>query len=183
MRDILTLWENPGMKFELQPTLKGSLVELRPLRDDDFESLYAAASDPLIWAQHPEPQRYRRDVFQKFFDGALESGGAFVAVDRQSGKIIGSSRYYDFNPEQREVLIGYTFLARAFWGRAYNLEMKRLMLDHAFQFVDRVLFQVGANNLRSQKALLKLGARVIGAGDFPALDGTLNPHLIFEITR
>jgi RimJ/RimL family protein N-acetyltransferase len=182
MGDILTLWENPCMEFELQPTLRGRIVELRPLREDDFEALYSTASDPRIWEQHPEPLRYQRAVFQKFFDGAMKSGGAFAVVSIQSGNIIGSSRYYDYYSQRREVVIGYTFLATEFWGRGYNHEMKTLMLDHAFRFVDRVLFQVGANNLRSQRALQKLGARVVGQDDLSALDGTLSPHFIFEIT-
>jgi len=183
MGDILTLWENPCVEFELQPTLRGRLVEVRPLRKDDFEALYAAASDPRIWEQHPEPTRYQREVLQKFFDGAMQSGGAFAAVEVQSGNIIGSSRFYDFNSDRHEVAIGYTFLATAFWGRGYNREMKALMLDHAFRFVDRVLFQVGANNLRSQRALQKLGARIVGEESLSALDGTFSPHFIFEITR
>lgn len=183
MSDILSLWDNPFMDFELQPTLQGSLVELRPLSPGDFEDVYAVANDPLLWAQHPEPNRYQREVFRKFFDRAIESKGAFAVIDLKSRRIIGSSRFYNYNAERREVMIGYTFIARSYWGRSYNAEMKRLMLDHAFRFVDRVLLEVGANNLRSQIALQKLGARIIGKDDLPALDGTLNPHLIFEITR
>ena len=183
MEIILTSCENPGVEFELQPTLRGSLVELRPLQPEDFEALHAAASDPLVWEQHPEPTRYRRDVFQKFFDGAMESKGAFAAVDIQSGKIIGSSRYYDYNAGQREVTVGYTFLARAYWGRSYNREMKLMMLSHAFRFVDRVLFQVGENNLRSQIALRRIGAQVLSRTEIPGTDGTLLTYLIFGITR
>ena len=115
--------------------------------------MFAAASDPLIWEQHPERDRYKRDVFQKFFDGAIESGGAFAIIDRKSGRIIGSSRYCHLNPAEHEVEIGFTFLERKFWGGIYNGELKRLMLNHAFQFVDSVVFVVGESNLRSQKAL------------------------------
>src|SRR5262245_50971968 len=111
-------------EFELQPTLTGKLVELRPLRNEDFADVFKAASDPLIWEQHPEPDRYKREVFQKFFDGAIASKGAFAVIERESGKIIGSSRYYDYDRTRREVVIGYSFLERAFWGRQYNPEMK-----------------------------------------------------------
>src|SRR5262245_61420600 len=101
------------MEFDLQPTLRGRLIELQPLSTADFGSLFRAASDPLIWEQHPEPDRYKPEVFQKFFDGAIASRGAFAVVDLQSNRIIGSSRYWDFNPASREVEIGWTFLQRA----------------------------------------------------------------------
>jgi RimJ/RimL family protein N-acetyltransferase len=143
----------------LQPTLRGTSIELHPLKLEDFDELLKAASDPLIWEQHPERDRYKPDVFQKYFDSGIESKGAFVVIDLQSDEIIGSSRYYKYNPDRREVAIGYTFLKRPFWGGATNREMKSLMLDHAFQFVDRVFFEVGENNLRSRKALEKIGAR------------------------
>ena len=145
------------MPFDLQPTLTGERLELRPLRRDDFEELYAAASDPLIWEQHPDPERYTREVFQRYFDGALQSGGAFAVIDRRTGTIIGSSRYHDYNEPAGEVEIGWTFLERAYWGGTYNREMKQLMLAHAFRFVRRVLFLVGPDNLRSQRAMEKIG--------------------------
>jgi len=138
------------MEFELQPILRGTRVGLRPLVLEDFEALYAAASDPLLWEQHPEPLRYRREVFQKFFDGAMASKGALTVLNNASGRVIGSSRYYDHDPAQREVKVGYTFVEREFWGEGFNPEMKKLMIDHAFRYVDRVLFEIGACNLRSQ---------------------------------
>jgi len=183
MSVILSLWENPGMEFELQPILKGSLVRLRPLVVYDFEELFAAASDPLLWAQHPEPLRYRRDVFQKFFDGAMDSKGAFAVMDMASGRMIGSSRYYDHNPAQREVKIGYTFVAREFWGAGYNPEMKKLMLDYAFRYVERVMFEIGETNIRSQTAIRRIGAQLVGKADLPGLDGTMRKMLVFEISR
>ena len=145
------------MPFDLQPTLTGELIELRPLRRDDFEALYAAASDPLIWEQHPDPDRYTRHVFQRYFDGAIHSGGAFGVIDRRTGKIIGSSRFHDYNEDASEVEIGWTFLERAYWGGTYNREMKQLMLAHAFRFVRRVVFLVGPDNIRSQRAMEKIG--------------------------
>lgn len=153
------------MEFDLQPRLAGDLIELRPLREEDFDALFQAASDPLIWEQHPEPDRYKREVFQRFFNGAIESKGAFAVIDRRSGRIIGSSRYCDLKPAEREVEIGWTFLARAYWGGVYNGELKTLMLDHALRFVDRVVFVVGEHNLRSQKALEKIGAKFLRATD------------------
>ncbi len=145
------------MPFELQPTLTGELVELRPLRQGDFEALYAAASDPLIWEQHPESDRYKRDVFENFFKGAMASGGAFAVIDRRSGRVIGSSRYWGYDEAASEVEIGWTFLERACWGGAYNRDMKRLMVGHALKSVTRVVFLVGLTNARSQRAMEKIG--------------------------
>jgi len=170
------------LPFELQPTLIGKLLQLRPLRPEDFEALFKAASDRLIWEQHPENDRFTRDVFQKYFDGALESGGAFAIIDRKSGRIIGSSRYWNFDFRAREVEVGWTFLEREFWGGTYNRELKNLMLDHAFRFVDCVLFVVGEKNLRSQKALEKIGARFLSKIKKPDRHGTMQTNCVFGIT-
>jgi len=171
------------MEFDLQPTLQGNLIELRPLAREDFDALFAAASDPLIWEQHPGNDRYKLEVFQKYFDGAMESKGAFAIIDRTSGRMIGSSRYCNLNPAESEVEIGWTFLERAFWGGSYNRELKSLMLDHAFRFVERVVFVVGEKNFRSQQALRKIGAKFLKKNELPAPDGTVTTHLVFAITR
>ena len=167
------------MPFDLQPTLKSEMLELRPLLPDDFEELYAVASDPLIWEQHPNSDRYKPDVFRKFFDEALQSGGALIALDRKTGQVIGSSRFHCYDLERSEIEIGWTFLARSHWGGAYNGEMKRLMLSHAFKFVDNVIFLVDSNNLRSQRAVEKIGGVRAGI--------KTDPHgresFIFRITR
>src|SRR5438105_6007191 len=131
----LLVMTGADLEFELQPVLTGKLIQLRPLKPEDFEALFRAASDPLIWEQHPESDRYRREIFQKYFDSAIESKGAFAIIERTSGRIIGSSRYCHPNPAEREVEIGWTFLERAFWGGRHNHELKKLMLDHAFRFV------------------------------------------------
>ena len=148
------------MKFDLQPTLIGSLVSLRPLGRGDYENLFAVASDPLIWEQHPEPNRWQRSVFEALFERLLESGGALLVQETSSGAVIGSSSYYAWNPEANDVVIGYTFLTRRVWGGRYNAELKRLMVDHACRFVDRVWFHVGNGNRRSQIAMTKIGARL-----------------------
>ena len=168
-------------EFDRQAALKGNLIELRPLRLEDFEALSQAAGDPLIWEQHPEKDRYKPEVFRKFFDGAMESKGGFAIVERKSGRIIGSSRYYEYNTDRREVMIGFTFLERAFWGGPYNRELKSLMLDHAFRYVDRVIFQVGENNLRSQRALEKIGARFLSKIEIPGSNGSMVPCVVYVI--
>ena len=146
------------MSFDLQPHLKGELIELRPLIPEDWDSLFAVASDRLIWEQHPENDRHREEVFQIFFKDALESGGAFVVIDTKTQQIIGSTRFHGYDPKKSDVEIGWTFLARKYWGGPYNREMKQLMLTHAFKFVESVVFFIGENNIRSQKATEKIGA-------------------------
>ena len=145
------------MSFDLQPHLKGELIELRPLTPADWQDLFAVASDPLIWEQHPESDRYKEDVFKIFFSEALESGGAFAIIDKKNEQIIGSTRFFGYDAEKSEIEIGWTFLARKYWGGRYNRELKQLMMDHAFKFVENVIFYVGENNIRSQKATEKIG--------------------------
>ena len=165
--------------FDRQPTLTGELLQLRPLGAADFDALFAVASDPLIWEQHPDSDRYQEPVFRRFFQDALASGGALVAVDRTSGRIIGSSRFHNYNASAKEIEIGWTFLARACWGGRYNGEMKRLMLDHAFGWVDQVLFVIGAENWRSRRAVEKIGGRLLR--DRRDADG--RDKVIYAITK
>ncbi len=150
------------MPFDLQPHLKSEFIELRPLTPKDWDDLFDVASDPLIWEQHPESDRYKEGVFKVFFREALECGGAFVVIDAKTQQITGSTRFFGYDPEKSEIEIGWTFLARRYWGGRYNAEMKRLLLDHAFQFVESVVFFVGETNFRSQKAMEKIGAIRIG---------------------
>ena len=167
------------MPFDLQPFLKGELLELRPLRPDDFPVLYGVAADPLIWEQHPASDRYQEEVFREFFRGALESGGALVAIDVSDGQIIGSSRFNSYDEERSDVEIGWTFLARSHWGGRYNGEMKRLMLNHAFKFVESVLFVIGTQNLRSQRAVEKIGGVRVGS----RRDPNGRESFVYQITR
>jgi N-acetyltransferase len=168
--------------FDPQPRLVGDLIEVRPLAPDDWENLFAVASDPLIWEQHPARDRYREDVFRKFFREALETGSAFVVIDRKTGEIIGSSRYFGFDPGESVVEIGWTFLARAYWGGNYNGELKRLMLDHAFRFVERVVFVIGVTNFRSQRAVEKIGGVRVGRRDKVVPRGVVE-SFVYEIRR
>lgn len=148
--------------MNLQPThLETEIVKLIPLKEKDFEALFAVASDPLIWEQHPSDDRYKRDVFQSFFKDGLASKGAFIIVDKLTNEVIGSSRYYLYEPENHSVSIGYTFFARKYWGTNYNKTVKTLMINHAFLSVENVLFHVGEFNIRSQKAIGNIGGKLI----------------------
>jgi RimJ/RimL family protein N-acetyltransferase len=164
--------------FDRQPVLKGDLVELRPLLAEDHEALYAVASDPLIWAQHPDKNRHEKEGFKAFFQESLESGGALLAMDAKSKRAIGSSRFHGYDEERKEIEIGWTFLARSYWGGRYNGEMKDLMLQHAYRFVDRVIFLVGTENTRSQRAVEKIGG--VRVGSRPDAGG--RDSYIYELT-
>lgn len=172
------------MPTDLQPThLQNDLVQLIPLLESHFEELYAVASDPLIWEQHPNPDRYQRPVFSNYFTGAIESKGAFLIRDLTSGAAIGSSRFYDYEPDHRRIKIGYTFFARSCWGKPFNQQVKRLMLEHAFTFVDAVIFHVGASNIRSQKAMEKLGAVKMGEEEVAYFGEASRWNFVFEIRK
>ena len=149
--------------MNLQPNhLNNNRIILEPLQALHFEELYTIASDPLIWEQHPNPNRYQKEVFQTFFEGAINSGGAFIIRNADTGKALGSSRFYDYSRINDEIKIGYTFFSRDCWGKGINKEVKTLMLNYAFIYVERVIFHVGASNIRSQNAMLQLGAKKIG---------------------
>lgn len=152
------LSQPPNIDVRWQPTLRGRLLTLIPMSVHHHSALLATAADPLIWEQHPESDRYKPEVFQRYLDGAMASGGALVAIDNKTGQIIGASRYYEHDAGNKRVAVGYTFLMRRCWGNGYNNEMKRLMLHHGFQYADTVIFHVGEHNYRSQKAVLKTGA-------------------------
>jgi RimJ/RimL family protein N-acetyltransferase len=167
--------------FELQPRLHNALIRLEPLTAADFAALYGIAADPLIWEQHPSKDRYQREVFANYFKGAMESGGAFRVHDARDGRLIGSSRYYEHDAAARKISIGYTFLARSHWATGHNRALKTLMLDHAFRFVDRVLFHVGVDNWRSRKAMEKLGAIYVGEEPVSYYGEAARPNVIFKI--
>ena len=165
--------------MDRQPVLEGDLVRLRPLRPDDHDALFAISSDPRLWEQHPAKERATPDGFRRWMDEALASGGALVLEDRSDGRVIGTSRYDRDDPEAGSVEIGWTFLDRPLWGGPWNGEMKALMLDHAFRHVDEVLFRVHDSNLRSQRAVEKLGATRVGTEPYEG-DGEV---LVYRLTR
>lgn len=171
------------MQFNLQPTIQNNLIKIEPLASTDFETLFAVANDPLVWEQHPNKNRYQRAEFENYFKGALESGGAFLISDSKTGEIIGSTRFYDLNELDNHILIGYTFLARSHWGGRYNPALKSLMLNYAFQFVDTVLFHVGALNTRSQKAMEKLGGVKAGELEVAYFGEPVKTNIIYKIEK
>ncbi len=167
-----------------QPTLEGELLLLRPLEPGDWEALYAVAADPLLWELHPISDRWQEPVFRAFFEDALAQGGALAVIDGASGRLVGSSRFQGYDPENGgSVEIGWTMLARDLWGSGANAEMKRLMLTHALASVARVDFRIGESNWRSRKAMVKIGGRLTERFEETEHEGRRVVHLVYEITR
>lgn len=168
--------------FDDQPTLLGENLQLRPLRADDFEALFAAAGSPETWAGHPAKDRYRREVFEPYFQFLVQAGGCLLILDRASGKAIGCSRYYPVPDQPDDIGIGFTFINHRYWGGATNRELKTLMLGHAFGHFERVWFHIAPSNIRSQKGTAKLGA-VLAYEATLDLSGTPAHWLCYALPR
>lgn len=168
---------------QLQPTLQSELILLRPLHTEDFDALFSAASDPLIWVQHPSPDRYKKEIFEQFFAEAMASKGAFAIFDVKTNEMIGSSRFYEVDHTKKEVVIGYSFLTRKYWGGIYNKDLKTLMMKHAFQYFDVIVFHVGEFNIRSQKAMEKIGGIKTGQFSKATPDGGQRLNFIYHIRK
>jgi len=166
----------------LQPTLTGATMTIRPLASSDWGDLFSVASDPEIWAQHPTSDRYKEAVFRDFFIAAIECQSAFVFIDRATNTIVGSSRYHGLDAERSEIEIGWTFLARSHWGGTTNAEIKSLLLQHAFGFVQTVVFWVAESNLRSRRAMEKIGGVLRPGVQHRTIAGDA-PHVVYEIRR
>lgn len=166
--------------INLQPTLSNELVQLKPIQKEDFDALYKVASDKLLWEQHPNNDRFKKELFEDFFQKALESKGAFTIFDNKTNEVIGSSRFYQLDENTKTIVIGYTFIDRKLWGTSYNTSVKLLMMNYAFQFVDNIQFHVGETNFRSQKAVEKLGGIKIGEIQDDTSPGT---NWIYEIKK
>jgi len=169
--------------IDFQPLLSNELVKARPLMQSDFDDLYRAASDPLIWEQHPNKNRYQLNDFKNYFKGGIESGGALLVLDAGTEEIIGSSRYSDYIVDTNTVSIGYTFFTRKCWGKGYNKALKQLMLDHIFQFVQNVNFYIGAVNKRSQISIEKIGAIKTGEVEMAYYGEPAKLDFIYTITK
>ncbi|MEP2736653.1 MAG: GNAT family protein [Erythrobacter sp.] len=173
--------------MDRQPVLENERFLLRPLAEDDWDALFAIASDPAIWEQHPMHDRWRVDVFRDFFIDALAKGGALAIIDKtrgEAGEIIGSSRFQVFEEgDGGSVEIGWTFFACRCWGKGINRAVKRMMLSHAFQNVARVDFRVGETNYRSRIALENIGAERSRRTELVRYDGKRVLHIVYELTR
>ncbi|MEP9358891.1 GNAT family N-acetyltransferase [Sphingomonas sp. KR3-1] len=171
------------MEPERQPVLEGERVLLRPSTPEDWDALFAVASDPLVWEVHPAHDRWQESVFRAYFDAGIASGGALTILDKASGQVIGSSRFDNWDRAADEIEIGWTYLARRYWGDGTNREIKRLMLDHIHRFVRTAVFTVGVDNVRSRKAMEKIGGVVRPGTVDRLMAGAMKPHVIYEIRR
>jgi len=171
------------MTIDIRPKLETEEVILYPLQENDFDDLYAVASDPKIWEQHPNKDRWKKEIFHTFFEGAIQSEGAFKIVDKATGNTIGSSRYYDYNEADNSIFIGYTFYAASCWGTGINKMVKTMMLDYIFQFVSKVYFHIGANNIRSQVAIGRIGAEKTAEEEVTYFGEESRLNFVYEISK
>ncbi|HCA06286.1 GNAT family N-acetyltransferase [Chryseobacterium sp.] len=171
------------MKFSIQPVLDSELYQLIPLQQGDFESVYEVASDPRVWEQHPNKNRYQREVFESFFKGAMESEGAFKIIEKSSGDVLGSTRFYNYDEADNHIFIGYTFYGTKSWGKGINPKVKKMMLDYIFQFVDKVHFHIGKENIRSQTALERIGGQKIGEEEVAYFAEPTRTNFVYEIKK
>ncbi|WP_433764592.1 GNAT family N-acetyltransferase [Flavobacterium ginsenosidimutans] len=171
------------MNFNLQPILENDFCILSPLEEKDFEALYQAASDPKIWEQHPNKDRWKREVFENFFEGAIKSKGAFKIINKETGVVVGSTRFYDFNEEEDCIFIGYTFYAVSCWGKGLNLSVKKMMLDYLFQYVSKVRFHIGAENIRSQIAISRVGAKKVAEEEVAYFGEKPKLNFVYQIDK
>jgi RimJ/RimL family protein N-acetyltransferase len=173
--------------MDLQPTLEGERLLLRPLREDDWDALFAVAADPLVWAVHPAHDRWQEPVFREYFANAIRNRGALAVIDKASGDIVGASQFYDYQPDEDgrgpSVEIGFTFLARSHWGGGTNREMKRLMLAHALENVRYVRFRIGETNLRSRRAMEKIGGKLTARRQQEIKAGQPSTNVYYEIDQ
>lgn len=169
--------------IDLQPTLENEQIALYPLQDGDFDVLYAVASDQEIWRQHPNKDRWKKEVFQTFFEGAMQSKGAFKILDKTSEMTVGSTRFYDYDPEDKSIFIGYTFYATSCWGKGVNPQVKAIMLDYIFQFIERVNFHIGAENIRSQIAIARLGATKVAEQEVTYFGESSKLNFVYEVKK
>lgn len=170
-------------KPNLQPTLIGSLVTLKPMQERDWKGMFKAASNSKTWAGHVKRDRYKEDIFRPYFDSGISSGSALSIFDNETGSIIGTSRYHEYRSDIAEIEIGWTFIDCDYWGGKYNAEIKRLMLQHAFSFLDVVVFWVAQENFRSRAAMNKIGGK-LREGEFSKIDnGEVFPYVVFEIRQ
>ena len=172
-----------SFSLNLQPCLENELVHLAPLDQQHFDSLYRVASDPEIWTQHQNSNRHELKQYTEFFGDALDSGRALVVINKRDDQIIGSSRYEPCHERSLSIEIGWSFLSRNYWGGRYNQAVKELMINHAFQFYDEIIFQIDRNNIRSQMATMKLG----GVLKTSFSNGDVHPktesNLVFSIKK
>jgi len=171
------------MSFSIQPILACERAILQPLAEADFEVLYNLAADPKVWEQHPNKDRWKKEVFQSFFEGAMASKGAFKIIDKRTGQVAGCTRFYDYNEAENCILVGYTFYGTPYWGSGLNQAVKHLMLDYVFQYVDKVQLHVGAVNKRSQIAVERLGAVKVAEEEIAYYGEAAKLNFVYEIPR
>lgn len=149
-------------------TLKGTTVDLIPLERSHFEALFLAAADEKLW-EHVPTDGSIRENFERMYDFGLterEKGKQypFVIYHKRSDELIGSTRLFEIFPEDRKLEIGWTWITASHWGTTVNMECKLLLLGFCFEVLGtrRVQLKTDENNVRSRKAIEKIGGQFEG---------------------
>ncbi|EJM26474.1 GNAT family N-acetyltransferase [Pseudomonas sp. GM25] len=152
----------------MQTTLQGQGIILRPLQYTDADALLRAAADGELWnlTVTVVPSATTVDAYLKKALDGRKAGTVmpFVIVLKETGKVIGSTRFWKIDPLNRKLEIGSSWISARFQKTFVNTEAKYLMLRHAFEVLDcvRVQFTTDENNQKSRNAILRLGAQQEG---------------------
>ena len=164
------------MFFDVNPILlKGDSVRLEPLSQEHAQGLFNRGQETADWAHMPRTCFVDMADTRQWIDEALQAPGQipFAIVETGKNKAVGSTRFINIRPEHRCVEIGWTWLGKEWQRTAVNTEVKQLLLSHAFERLGcvRVEFKTDGRNLRSQRALERIGA---------TREGVLRKHMIVQ---
>ena len=164
------------MSFEVKPViLSGDAVRLEPLSQEHAQGLYNRGRSTADWAYMPRGCFVDLADTRQWIDAALGATGQqpFGIVETGKSKVVGSTRYLNIRPQHRSLEIGWTWLGQESQRTGINTEVKLLLLTHAFEHLGavRVEFKTDGRNLRSQRALERIGA---------TLEGVLRQHMIVQ---
>lgn len=168
--------------------LEGRFVRLEPLRTRHADALTIAAGK-LDWGWTLNPLRSRKDVKERIRHAIeMEKKNqeyVFAVILRQEDRVVGGTSYFGIFPRHKRLEIGYTWYEQNLWGTYVNPESKFLLLQHAFDdwHANRIQVSTDANNVHSQKAILKLGAKFEGKLRSHAirLDGSVRDTMLYSI--
>ena len=168
----------------------GPTVQLQPLKEDHFEELVNLGNDKAIWQHIPVAMNTQFDRLQALISGMVEKGKGtqfpFAILHKASGRLIGSTRFMDMHQQHLKLEIGWTWLHPDHWGTRANPECKLLLLSHCFEVLKtrRVHLKTDEHNIRSRKAIAKIGASFEGIlrYDMIRANGTKRNSAYFSIT-
>lgn len=181
---------NVFSQLDAAKDLRGAFVYLLPVDESCREVLRGLAKDERIWEFTKTlliNESYDAQ-FDEYFDGAMQlpaSGGQAFVIRAVDGQVIGMTRMYFVDAKDKRLEIGHTWYVPGVWGKVYNKECKLLLLQYVFEVLgfNRVEFRVAHQNIRSQKAVEKIGGIKEGVLRKFAIrnDGSRRDTVVFSI--